>query len=176
MAFAATPPYDGTLARYFLAPADFCYALPQHVSLQEGALLEPTSVAVHVCRLAGISPGSRVVVFGAGPVGLLSMAVARAFGAETVVGVDINEERVKFAGEYAATHVFRAGKGESAEEGAERLKKECELGDGPDAAIDATGAEACIQIGIHVLRSGGTYVQAGMVSSSKKEIMRHVQD
>jgi D-xylulose reductase len=168
MAFAATPPYDGTLARYFLAPADFCYALPEHVSLEEGALLEPASVAVHVCRLANISLGSKVVIFGAGPVGLLCMAVARAFGAETVVGVDINEDRVKFANGYAATHVFRAEKDESAEEGASRLNKECGLGDGPDAAIDATGAEACVQMGIHVLRSGGTYVQAGMVRSKFK--------
>jgi len=92
------------------------------------------------------------------------MAVARAMGAETVVGVDINEERVKFASEYAATHVFRPNKEESAEKGAKRLNEECGLGEGPDAAMDATGAEPCVQMGIHVLRRGGTYVQAGMVS------------
>ncbi|KXS93318.1 hypothetical protein AC579_7162, partial [Pseudocercospora musae] len=46
MAFAATPPFDGTLAKYYCLPEDFCYKLPQHISLEEGALLEPLSVGV----------------------------------------------------------------------------------------------------------------------------------
>src|SRR6201999_4531962 len=50
MAFAATPPYDGTLARYYKLPEDFCYKLPESMTLQEGALMEPTAVAVHVCK------------------------------------------------------------------------------------------------------------------------------
>ncbi|GMF08532.1 unnamed protein product [Ambrosiozyma monospora] len=47
MAFAATPPYDGTLCRYYLLPEDFCVKLPSNVSLEEGALVEPLSVGVH---------------------------------------------------------------------------------------------------------------------------------
>lgn len=161
MAFAATPPYDGTLAKYYVLPEDFCYKLPGEMSLEEGALVEPASVAVHVCRQAGVAPGKSVVVYGAGPVGLLCCAVSRAFGAKTVVSVDINEERLAFAEKYAATHVFRSQK-ESAEEAGKRLVEECGLGDGADCCIDATGAPPCIQAGIHVLRTGGTYCQAGM--------------
>ncbi|EEY68511.1 alcohol dehydrogenase, putative [Phytophthora infestans T30-4] len=87
MAFAATPPYDGTLAKFYRMPEDFCYKLPSNVSMQEGAMLEPTAVAVHFCRLAKVSPGQKVVVFGVGPVGLLTCKVARyVFGATTVVG------------------------------------------------------------------------------------------
>lgn len=78
--FAATPPYDGTLTGFWAAPADFCYKLPEHVSLQQGALIEPLAVAVHIVKQAGISPGTSVVVMGAGPVGLLCAAVARSFG------------------------------------------------------------------------------------------------
>jgi len=66
MVFAATPPYDGTLCRYYRVPADFCYKLPEHVSLEEGALVEPTSVGVHIVRQANVLPGQSVVVFGAG--------------------------------------------------------------------------------------------------------------
>ncbi|KAI9656543.1 MAG: hypothetical protein M1821_004750 [Bathelium mastoideum] len=161
MAFAATPPFDGTLAKFYRLPEDFCYKLPEGMSLEEGALVEPTSVAVHVVRQAGIRPGQSVVVWGAGPVGLLCCAVARAFGASKIVSVDINEERLQFARKYAATHTFRAQR-ESANESAARLVKECELELGADAAIDATGAEPCIQTAIHALRVGGTYVQAGM--------------
>jgi len=67
-----------------------------------------------------------------------------------------------FARGYAATGVWRAGKGEGVEEGAARLVRECGLGAGADVIIDASGAEPCIQMAIHALRVGGTYVQGGM--------------
>ncbi|KAI9667854.1 MAG: hypothetical protein M1821_000673 [Bathelium mastoideum] len=159
--FAATPPFHGTLARFYSIPEDFCFKLPEHVSLEEGALVEPTAVAVHMTKQADIKPGQNVVIFGAGPVGLLCCALARFYGARKVVTVDINEERVRFAGEFAATHVYKA-QDESAERSAARLIEETELGTGADTVIDATGAEACIQTGVHVLRTGGTYVQGGM--------------
>ncbi|KAF2201633.1 GroES-like protein [Delitschia confertaspora ATCC 74209] len=161
MAFAATPPYDGTLAGYYSLPEDYCYKLPENMSLEEGALIEPTAVAVHISKQASIRPGDSVVVFGAGPVGLLCCAVAKAYGAMKVVTVDINEERLQFAMKYAATHSFRSQR-ESAEESAKRLIRECELGAGADVIIDASGAEVCIQTAIHALRTGGTYVQGGM--------------
>ncbi|KXT05752.1 hypothetical protein AC578_1047 [Pseudocercospora eumusae] len=161
MAFAATPPFDGTLAKYYSLPEDFCYKLPEHISLEEGALLEPLSVGVHICRQAQVSPGVSVVVFGAGPVGLLCMAVARAFGASKIVAVDINAERLEFAKGYAATHGVVSQR-ESAQDGAARINKDCDLGAGADIVIDASGAEPAINTSIHVLRVGGTYVQAGM--------------
>lgn len=164
MAFAATPPYDGTLARYYRLPEDFCYKLADGMTLEEGALVEPAAVAVHVCRQADVKPGSNVLVFGAGPVGLLCCAVSRAFGARKVVSVDINEERLAFAQKYAATHVFRSQK-VSPQENAKSMVEECGLGDGADVVIDATGAEVCIQTGIWAARTGATYCQAGMVSA-----------
>lgn len=57
MHFAATPPYDGTLTGFYVAPEDFCYKLPEHVSLQEGALVEPLAVAIHIVRQAAVTPG-----------------------------------------------------------------------------------------------------------------------
>jgi D-xylulose reductase len=162
MAFAATPPFDGTLARYYRLPEDFCVKLDKGMSMEEGALVEPSAVAVHVSRQAGVKPGDSVLVFGAGPVGLLVCAVSRAFGATKIISVDINEERLAFAKDYAATHVFRSQK-ESAEDSARRLIDECDLGPGADVVIDASGAAICIQTGIHALRNGGTYLQAGMV-------------
>ncbi|KAF2719839.1 putative xylitol dehydrogenase [Polychaeton citri CBS 116435] len=164
MKFAATPPYDGTLAKYYVLPEDFCKKLPENVSLEQGALVEPLSVGVHIVRQANIQPGQSVVVFGAGPVGLLCCAVAKAFGATKIISVDINEERVQFAQKYAATHAFRAQK-ESPEDSANRMIAECDLGPGADAIIDASGADICIQTAIHAVRAGGTYVQGGMGKS-----------
>ncbi|KAK4543931.1 hypothetical protein LTR36_004705 [Oleoguttula mirabilis] len=164
MRFAATPPIDGTLAKYYSLPEDFCYVLPESVSLEEGAVMEPLAVGVHITRQADIKPGQSVVVFGAGPVGLLCCAVAKAYGADKIVAVDINEERLKFAKRYAATHTVVSQR-ESAEDSAARITNDADLGLGADVAIDASGAEPCIQAGIHVLRTGGTYVQAGMGKS-----------
>ena len=161
MAFAATPPIDGTLAKYYVLPEDFCYKLTDSMSLEEGALMEPLAVAVHIVRQAAVKPGDVVVVFGAGPVGLLCSAVARAYGAVKVVVVDINEDRLNFAKTYAATHTLVSQK-ESAQDAAKRLIEAGDLGAGADAIIDATGAEPCIQTALHTLRNGGTYVQGGM--------------
>lgn len=161
MRFAATPPYDGTLTGFWTAPADFCYKLPDTVSLQEGALIEPLAVAVHIVRQAAVSPGQSVVVMGAGPVGLLCAAVARAFGASTVVSVDIVQSKLDFARSFCSTHVY-ASQRVSAEENAANIRREAGLPEGADAVIDASGAEPSIQASLHVVRNGGVYVQGGM--------------
>ena len=161
MTFAATPPYDGTLAKYYVLPEDFCYKLAAHVTLQEGAIVEPLGVAVHITKQADVKPGDSVVVFGAGPVGLLCGAVAKAFGANKIIAVDIQPARLEFAKKYTATSTFEPSK-VPASENAERLRKEHDLGRGADVVIDASGAEPSVHTGIHVLRTGGTYVQGGM--------------
>jgi len=167
MRFAATPPIDGTLAKYYVLPEDFAYKLPENMSFEEGALMEPLSVGVHINKQAGTKPGDTVVIFGAGPVGLLCGSVAKAYGANKIIIVDINQERLDFAKQYAATHTI-VSKKQPASETAAQIISECDLGEGADAVIDATGAEPCIQAGIHVLRAGGTYVQGGM---GKPDIM-----
>jgi D-xylulose reductase len=161
MRFAASPPIDGTLTGFYTSAEDFCYKLPEHVSLQEGALLEPLAVAVHITKQAEIQPGQSVVVMGAGPVGLLCCAVAKAYGATKVVSVDIQKSRLEFAASYAATHTFMPER-VPAEENAVRLLKETGLEGGADAVIDASGAEPSIQTSIHTVRRGGVYVQGGM--------------
>jgi D-xylulose reductase len=161
MAFAATPPIDGTLAKYYVLPEDFCYKLPDSMSLEEGALMEPLAVAVHVTKQASIKTGDSVVVFGAGPVGLLCCAVAKAFGAAKVISVDIVKPRLDFAKEFAATGIYESQK-ISAQENAQNIKDQHDMPIGADAAIDASGAEPSVQTAINVLRTGGTYVQGGM--------------
>ncbi|KAI1424486.1 GroES-like protein [Xylaria sp. FL1777] len=161
MRFAATPPHDGTLTGFWVAPADFCYRLPEGVSLQEGALVEPLAVAVHIVRQAAVTPGQSVVVMGAGPVGLLCAAVARAFGATTVVSVDIVPSKLEFAGSFCSTHVYTSQR-VAAEENAANIKALGGFAAGADVVIEASGAEPSIQTCLHTVRNGGTYVQGGM--------------
>lgn len=161
MVFAATPPYHGTLTGYWVAPADFCFKLPDNVSQQEGALIEPLAVAVHIVKQAHVKPGDSVVVMGAGPVGLLCAAVAKAYGASKIVSVDIVQSKLDFAKDFASTHTY-ASQRVSPEENAQNILDLADLPDGADVVIDASGAEPSIQASIHVLKVGGHYVQGGM--------------
>lgn len=164
MVFAATPPYDGTLTGLWKSPADFCYKLPESVSLQEGALIEPLAVAVHIVKQASVQPGQSVVVMGAGPVGLLCAAVAKAYGASKVVSVDIVQSKLDFAKDFASTHTYLSQR-ISPEENAKAIKEQVGLPKGADVVIDASGAEPSIQTSLHTVRMGGTYVQGGMGKS-----------
>ncbi|CAG8938925.1 unnamed protein product [Penicillium salamii] len=161
MRFAATPPYDGTLATYYRVPVECCFKLPPHISLRDGTLIEPLSVAVHSSRLAGNMQEKSVIVFGAGPVGLLCCAVARAFGASKVVAVDVVPARLSSASKYGATHTYQMTT-ETAEKNAADLLAAAGLDLGADIALDATGAEPCLNCGILALAQGGTFVQVGL--------------
>ncbi|KAG5938817.1 hypothetical protein E4U59_003570 [Claviceps monticola] len=164
MIFAATPPYDGTLTGLWASPADFCYKLPDAVSLQQGALMEPLAVAVHIVKQASVQPGQSVVIMGAGPVGLLCAAVARAYGASKVASVDIVQSKLDFAREFASTHTYLSQR-ITPEENARAIKQHLGLPRGADVVIDASGAEPSIQTSLHTVRMGGTYVQGGMGNS-----------
>lgn len=174
MSFAATPPVDGTLCKYYRVPAECCFKLPGHISLRDGALVEPLSVAVHACRLGGDMQDKSVVVFGAGPVGLLCAAVAKAFGATTVVVVDVVESRLASAVKYGgATHTYQMMTTASPEENAATLLAAAGLeggvggvGGGADVALEATGAEPCVNTAVNTILPGGTFVQVGMGKSN----------
>ncbi|KAG5724994.1 D-xylulose reductase A [Termitomyces sp. T112] len=172
--FAATPPYDGTLGRYYRLPADLAFPLPNNVSLEDGAMIEPLAVGVHsVSNLGGFRANQSIVVFGCGPVGLLCMAVAKALGAARIIAVDINPARLEFAKGYAATDIhlppsLEEGETRSAysRRNAEKMKKDLGIEDrgskSIDLVIDASGAEISIQTALYVAKSGGVVVQVGM--------------
>jgi L-iditol 2-dehydrogenase len=163
MRFAATPPFDGTLSTSYCLPEECCYKLPSHISFREGALVEPLSIAVHCCGLGGNMQGKSVTIFGAGPIGLLCCAVARAFGAATVVVVDVLDSRLKVAHNFGASQTYKM-QAHTPGKNAEQLLTQIGLEGGIDIVIDATGAEPCIECGVSVLRRGGTFVQAGLGS------------
>ncbi len=95
--FFATPPYDGALCEYVALPALFAHPVPDTLSDDAAALIEPLSVGVWACRRAGVRIGSRVLVTGAGPIGLLAAQAARASGASEVVITDVNPDRLSLA-------------------------------------------------------------------------------
>ncbi|KAL4987927.1 hypothetical protein BDW68DRAFT_197125 [Aspergillus falconensis] len=167
--FAATPPHDGTLQKYYTTQADYCYPLPYHMDLEEGAMVEPVAVAVQITKVGNVRPNQTVVVFGCGPIGLLCQAVSKAYACRKVIGVDISQSRLDFAQGFGADGVFlpppRPDDVEEtawSEKVAAIIKEKFGLGEGPDVVLEATGAQSCIQTGVHLVKKGGMYVQAGM--------------
>ena len=166
MVFAATPPYDGTLTRYFNHPANFCFKLPEAVSLEDGALLEPLAVAVHACQRAPIKLNDIVLVCGAGAVGVLSMLSAKAFGAAHVIITDISEKRLEFAKSLGASATYLCQKGVTLEEMANQVRKlvakfRQDGPDGVDVALECSGAESSLNLAIQVASVGAQIVCVG---------------
>ena len=88
-------------------PADLCFKLPEDVSLEEGAMCEPLSVGVYACRRGNVGPEKNVLVIGAGPIGLVTMLAARAFGAPRVVIIDVDDQRLSVAKQLGADGVVK---------------------------------------------------------------------
>jgi L-iditol 2-dehydrogenase len=142
MEFFATPPIDGAFAEFVAIQSDFAYDIPDSVSDEAAALMEPLSVGIWACQRAEIGPGSRVLVAGAGPIGIIAAQTARAFGASEVIVTD-------FALGYGATRVI-----DPAAETVEGLEVH--------AFIDATGVAQAVRSGITAVRPAGRVILVGL--------------
>jgi L-iditol 2-dehydrogenase len=149
MEFYATPPVDGAFCEYVTIQDPFAHLVPDSVSDDEAALLEPLSVGIWASRKAEIVPGSRVLIAGAGPIGVIAAQAARAFGATEVIVSDPVAERRQMARRFGATHTV--------DPTAESL---AELG--VDAFIDCSGAPPAVKSGIAAVRGAGIVVLVGL--------------
>jgi L-iditol 2-dehydrogenase len=114
--FFATPPIHGAFAQYVVLESHRAHPVPDSLSDEAAALIEPLSVGVWAAQKAGVQPGDRVLVTGAGPVGLLCADVARARGAAWVGVSDTNEYRLQVATERGANQAINALAGPLAEQ------------------------------------------------------------
>ncbi|XP_041034382.1 sorbitol dehydrogenase-like [Carcharodon carcharias] len=159
--FSATPPDDGNLCRYNTHDASYCYKLPESVSFEEGALIEPLSVAIHACRRGGVTIGSKVFILGAGPIGLVNLLVSKAMGASQIVICDLSPNRLEKAKQMGANVTVAVERSISAKELGQKVKQA--LGGAmPDISIECTGVEFCVQAGVFATKSGGVLVLVGM--------------
>jgi L-iditol 2-dehydrogenase len=146
--FHGTPPVDGTLAEFVAVKSDLAYRVPDEISDNAAALLEPLSVGIWANRKAGTQIGTSLLIAGAGPIGLVTTKVARAMGAVRITVTDVNRNRLSTALASGATEIAVPG---TDDVGAEF-----------DAFIACSGSPAAIDSGVRSVRSAGTVVLVGM--------------
>ncbi|KAJ9539688.1 hypothetical protein OSB04_026194, partial [Centaurea solstitialis] len=161
MKFFATPPIHGSLANQVVHPADLCFKLPDNVSLEEGAMCEPLSVGVHACRRANIGPETNVLVVGAGPIGLVTMLAARAFGAPRIVIVDVDDTRLSVAKKLGADETIKVSTNIQDVGGEVELIQKA-MGGGVDVSFDCAGFNKTMTTALTATRAGGKVCLVGM--------------
>ncbi len=162
--FMATPPIDGAFCEYITTPADFAHKLPENMSLDEGALMEPLSVGIAAVRRGRVSPGERVAILGAGPIGLMVLLACKAYGASETAVVDLDPIRLQMAQRMGATTIIDASKGDP---GSAITKNRP---DGVDVVIEAAGSVPTAQLSTRLVRRGGRVVWVGLPGQAQVPI------
>ncbi len=147
----------GAFAESLKLRPDMVRKLPDSINDVEAAMIEPTAVALHAVRAAGIGPGDSVMISGGGPIGLLCAAWAKISGAAYIALTEISAFRKSFASDNGdADEIFDPA---NPDFGSQIMKK---TGGGFDAAIETSAADAGINLALMMLKPKGRLVLAGI--------------
>jgi (R,R)-butanediol dehydrogenase/meso-butanediol dehydrogenase/diacetyl reductase len=149
--------HDGAMAEYTTIAARGLHRLPEVVSLRDGALVEPLSVALHGIRRSRLKAGDRVLVMGAGPIGLLTLQGALLAGARQVVVTEVDPVRAEVADHLGATAVL-----DPARENVGVALSGLTGGQGPDVVYICTGAPEPYCDAVSLVRKGGQIFVLGL--------------
>ncbi len=150
---------DGAFADYVVVPQHLLYRLPEGVSFERAAMVEPFAVAQHSVSRSPLSPGDAAVVVGAGVIGLCMIQCLRASGCERIMAVDLDRDRLDLALGLGAERAFSP---DSADVRAESL--DLTEGRGADLAFEAVGITDTVKLAVNCVRKSGAVVLVGNVS------------
>jgi (R,R)-butanediol dehydrogenase/meso-butanediol dehydrogenase/diacetyl reductase len=148
---------DGCMAEYLIAPSYACYKLPDSVSDEAGALVEPLAVAIHAVRQGRVRPGDTVAIVGDGTIGLCALLAAKAAGASEIYVVAKHKGRGNIASAMGATAVIYLSDGDPVQ-----LLQSLTGGLGADVSIECVGQPDTPQLSVELARRGGTAVILGL--------------
>jgi L-iditol 2-dehydrogenase len=157
--FMATQPnYRGALTNYLCHPASYTYKLPDNMSTMEGALVEPASVGIHAAMTANVRPGQKIVILGAGCIGLMTLQACRTLGAAQIVVVDVLANRLHMAKQLGAMEVIN-GKLENTIDRCHEI-----LGAwGADVVFETAGAQVTARQAPDIVMRGGKIMIVGTI-------------
>lgn len=143
---------NGGFAKYTVVEEYMVHAIPDTLSFEQAALVEPAAVAVYAVLRSGLTIGQSVAIFGAGPIGLLCVQAAKAAGATEIIVSDVSADRLKIAAQVGATHVINGKAVKVAEEISAITRG------GVDVALECADVQATFTTATKALRNGGTLV------------------
>jgi (R,R)-butanediol dehydrogenase/meso-butanediol dehydrogenase/diacetyl reductase len=157
VAFLGTSWWGGALSECLNLYAYQCFHLPNAISDEVGAMVEPFSAAVRAVSQAGIGPEDNVAVVGAGPIGLMALLAAKLRGAKRVVAVEVARGRQETAKKLGATEVI-----DPARENPEKRALEITGGEGFDVVLECAGQPVTAQLAGRLTRTRGRLVVMGV--------------
>ncbi|XP_005093172.1 sorbitol dehydrogenase [Aplysia californica] len=157
---AGIPHTDGAFARFMVTPASSCFKLPDGCSLEEGAFMEPLSISVWGFRRCPVIPGEKVVVIGAGTIGLLAAQAAKAYGASKVMVVDVVQSRLDLATQLGVDLTLKIDPKAETSQNAEAIK--AALGSEADQCVECSGAPGAVDTAILSCRRAGRLLMLGL--------------
>ena len=152
--FMATPPVHGAFVEYVVHPTDFAHRIPDNISFDEAALIEPLSVGLFAAHRGQACVGDRAIILGAGPIGLMTLLVLKSRGVSDVTLVDIEPFRLTKARELGATATVDARNMDVAANQAE----------GFDLVFETAGNPVTLTQTTRVARRGARVVLVGLSS------------
>ena len=147
---------NGGFAEFALVPEAVARRIPQEIPFDYGCLLEPMGIPFRAVERGDVK-GESVVVIGCGPIGQFAIAFSKIFGAETIIGLDVNEKRLSIAKKMGATHLINVEKKVFLQE----IKLLTKDSGGVGVVIDASGSAQAMKKAFSYLRVGGRFVILG---------------
>ena len=154
--FLSTPPVKGAFVQYLTHREDYLFPIPDHLSFENATLAEPLSVGLHAVKRGGLQPGATVLISGMGPVGLMAIIAAKAFGAKEIIVSDMEPLRLEAAKKLGATRIVNI-----ASDAIGEVVEEATLGLGVDMVLETSGNVGALQSSIELTKRGGAVVVIG---------------
>ena len=160
--FFATPPVDGVFQEYVAHEEGLCFKIPDNMSTEEAALIEPLAVGMHAAIQGDAHLGQTCVVTGSGCIGLMSLLSLKARGVSKVIVVDVMDKRLEQAKKLGADYVING----KTEDTVARIMEITE-GAGFDLGIETSGSQICASQQIQAAKKGATIVLVGYSASGE---------
>jgi L-iditol 2-dehydrogenase len=154
----------GAFAERLAIPDRILYKLPDTLSFEQAAMVEPVSIAIHAIQRTKITPQTTAVVIGSGMIGLLVIQALRWAGAKQIIAVDLADNRLALARQLGATHTINSGKTDAT---AEVMKITDGLG--AEVSFEVVGFTPTLNLALNVLKRGGTCVLVGNLSPKTQD-------